>query len=166
MKYISEIIDKLTNSIENAISGDKFDTEIHIVKSIEIKNDDWLFNWKEEINNQSRKVFKLTIKDNPDIIQGLISLEIRQEHIFLNLIENSKFNKGKDKLYLGVAGNLFAYACKLAFEEGFEGFVSFVAKTALIKHYISTLDAEILFKNTMVINTVAARRLVNQYFNK
>ncbi len=121
---------------------------------------------KKEITNTQKRVFKLTIKDNPKVIQGLMSLEIRQGHIFLHLVENAKFNRGKSKIYLGVAGNLFAYACKVAFENGFGGYVSFVAKSALREHYTKTLGAEILFSNNMVIDTIAATKLVNQYFNK
>lgn len=166
MNFISEKIDKLTNSIENAFSGDRFDTVISIVKATEIRKGDWLFDWKKEINNTQKQVFKLTIKDNQKVIQGLMSLEIRQGHIFLHLVENAKFNRGKNKIYVGVAGNLFAYACKVAFEEGFDGYISFVAKSALREHYAKTLGAELLFSNNMVIDTAAATKLVNQYFNK
>lgn len=166
MNYISEKIDKLTNSIENAFSGDRFDTEISEVKASEIKKADWLFDWKKEINHKSKQVYKLTIKDNSKIIQGLMSLEVRQGHIFLHLVENAKFNRGKNKIYLGVAGNLFAYACKVAFEMDFGGYVSFVAKSALREHYAKTLGAEVLFNNNMVIDTASATKLINQYFNK
>ncbi len=166
MNLILEEVDKLTNSIENIFSGDRFDTEISTVSSTEIKKSNWLFDWKSETKNSSRQVFKLTIKDNPKVIQGLMSLEVRQGHIFLHLIENAVFNRGQNKIYVGVAGNLFAYACKLAFEHGFDGYVSFVTKTNLREHYSKTLGASVLYSNTMVIETKAALKLVNQYFNK
>jgi|JI6StandDraft_1071083.scaffolds.fasta_scaffold751033_1 hypothetical protein len=89
MNLILEEVDKLTNSIENVFSGDRFDTEISIAISTEIKKSNWLFDWKSETKNSSRQVFKLTIKDNPKVIQGLMSLEVRQGHIFLHLIENA-----------------------------------------------------------------------------
>jgi hypothetical protein len=44
-------IDKLTNSIENAVSGDVFDTVIFqlSVKDIkQINKADWQFNWQEQ----------------------------------------------------------------------------------------------------------------------
>jgi len=59
----------------------------------------------------------------------------------MNLLESSPFNIGKDKLYEGVAGNLVAYACKVSFQKGFDGFVAFTAKTNLIKHYEENLGA-------------------------
>jgi hypothetical protein len=48
----------------------------------------------------------LTTLNNQKIIQGLISITDKGDHIFMDLIESAKFNKGKSKLYKGVAGNL------------------------------------------------------------
>ena len=166
MKGISIEIDKLTNSIEHTVTGESFDTEISSVKSSEIKSDDWLFDWTKEINNKTRRVFKLTIKDDTDAIQGLVSFEPRQGHLFLHLVESAKFNKGKDKLFLGVAGNLFAYTCKCSFELNFDGFISFISKTVLKEHYAKTLGARVLYSDTMVIETPESKKLVQQYFNK
>jgi hypothetical protein len=112
-------VDKLTNSIENAISGEVFETEITLVeKSKQVKKTEWYFDWQAEIKRDTCCVYKLTTITNPLIIQGLISLDDRGDHIFLHLIESAKFNKGHRKLYKGVAGNLVAFACKRSFEEG------------------------------------------------
>ena len=162
-------IDDLTNSIRNAISGDIFDTEIIPLSSkllSEIKKDDWQFDWKKEIRQNDRNVYKLVINKNDKIIQGLLSISDEIDHIYMHLIENAKFNKGKNKLYVGVPGNLVAFACKLSFEIGFDGYVSFDAKTALIKHYEHTLFATHFRGTKMYIDTIAAKRLINQYFNK
>lgn len=94
------------------------------------------------------------------------NLQEREDHVFMHLIESHKLNKGEKKLYLGVAGNLIAFACKLSFEKGFEGYVSFESKTKLIQHYQEILGASLLFGNIMVINSNAAIRLINQYFPK
>jgi len=40
----------------------------------------------------------------------------------------SKLNRGARKVYIGVPGNLVAYACKLAFEKGYDGYVLLKAK--------------------------------------
>jgi len=65
------------------------------------------------------------------IIQGLISLEIKSDHVYMHLVESAPFNKGKMKIYAGVPGNLVAFACKLSFQRGHEGNVSFFLKLNL-----------------------------------
>jgi hypothetical protein len=162
------VVDELTNSIRNTISGDSFLTEVskfthQDTKSITKKNG-WLFNWKSELNDDKREVFKLTIVHNLHIIQGLLSVSRESDHIFMHLLENAPFNIGDDKLYEGVAGNLVAYACKLSFQYGFEGFVAFTAKTKLIKHYENSLGAYHLGGHKMIIPTNSAQFLVNKYF--
>ena len=84
----------------------------------------------------------------------------------MHLIESAPFNKGKNKVYAGVPGNLVAFACKLSFQRGFEGYLSFLSKTNLIDHYEKTLGAIHAGGQLMVINTTAALRLTNKYFNK
>ena len=162
------IIDELTNSIKNTISGDSFQTEISTLTKRDLKSvtkkKGWNFDWRIEFNDLTKEVYKLTIVNNPDIIQGLISITIESDHVFMNLLESSPFNTGKDKLYEGVAGNLVAFACKVSFQKGYEGFVAFTAKTNLIKHYEKTLGA-IHFRNgRMIIPTASAMKLVELYF--
>lgn len=160
-------IDKLTNSIENLATGEVFDTEIVRLTeadSKQIKKVEWQFNWLKELKDKSKEVYKLTTINNPSIIQGLVSIEDKQDHIFMHLIESSKFNKGKGKIYLGVPGNLVAYACKVSVDKGYEGFLAFDAKSALIKHYEKTLRATHFRGLRMFIETSAALRLISQYF--
>jgi hypothetical protein len=132
------VIDKLTNSIENISTGEVFDTEIVKLTSKDINQineKDWQFDWINEIKDKSKEVFKLTTINNPTIIQGLISIEDKQDHIFMHLIESSKFNKRKGKVYLGVPGNLVAFGCKVSVDKGYQGFLAFDSKTSLIQHY-------------------------------
>jgi hypothetical protein len=42
-------------------------------------------------------------------IYRIISITDKGDHIFMDLIESAKFNKGKKRLYKGVAGNLVAF---------------------------------------------------------
>jgi hypothetical protein len=166
--YIDVLIDKLTNSIENSFTGDIFDTEIIILlfkDKRQIKKEDWLFDWGKEITKSDRQVFKLVIRDNETIVQGLMSISDYKDHIYMHLIESAKFNKGKSKIYLGVPGNLVAFACKLSFDKGYDGYVAFDSKTKLIQHYEDTLGAK-WFKGTrMYIDSISANKLINQYFN-
>ena len=165
--YLDFEVDKLTNSIENAISGEIFDTVIiglKLTNQKQIKKGEWIFNWQKELKDTTRRVYKLTTANNPSVIHGLVSLTDKGDHIFMDLIENSKFNKGKNKLYKGVAGNLVAFACKQAFERRYDGVVSFIAKTQLISHYAETLGAKLFGGNRMYIDTKEALILINRYF--
>ena len=162
------IIDKLTNSIENVLTGDSFATDISILKSSDLKTvskkNKWQFNWKEEFSQPERDVYKLTIINNSTIIQGLISLEIKSDYVYMHLVESAPFNKGKTKVYSGVPGNLVAFACKLSFQRGHEGNLSFLSKTQLIGHYEKTLGAFHFGGRVMIIETNAALKLINKYF--
>ena len=160
-------IDKLTYSIENSITGDSFKTSVLelTAKDIKgIKKSDWLFNWKAEAKELDKKVYKLVVAENENIIQGLMSLQDRSDHIFMSLIESNKFNRGAKKVYFGVPGNLVAFACKLSFDRGYNGYVSFESKTKLIAHYHKSLGAQVLFGNFMAIDTKAAIKLIEHYF--
>jgi hypothetical protein len=98
------IIDKLTNSIENVITGDSFQTEISILQNSDLKSvtkkNAWLFNWSEEFKNPVRDIYKLTIAGNSKIIQGLVSLEVKSDHVYMHLVENAPFKKVKLKFML------------------------------------------------------------------
>lgn len=163
-------IDKLTNSIENVVTGDSFATDISIVTSADLKSiskkNKWQFDWKFEHKQPEREVYKLTIVNNQLIIQGLISLEIKSDHVYMHLVESAPFNKGKTKMYAGVPGNLVAFACKLSFQRGHEGNVSFFSKTQLVQHYIDTLGAMHVGGRIMIIDMAAALKLIHKYFEK
>jgi len=162
------IIDKLTNSVENVQSGDSFPTEISLLTKEELKmvtkRNGWRFNWANEFKAPERDIYKLTIANNPKIIQGIISLEVKTDHVYMHLIESAPFNIGKRKTYFGVPGNLVAFACKLSFQRGGEGYVSFIAKTQLIDHYIKSLGAVHFGGHLMIITTRTALKLINKYF--
>jgi hypothetical protein len=163
-------VDKLTDSIQNVVSGDSFATDITIISISDLKTvskkNGWQFDWKLELRQPERDVYKLTIVNNQSIIQGLISLEIKSDHVYMHLVESAPFNKGKSKIYAGVPGNLVAFACKLSFQRGHEGNVSFFSKTQLVQHYIDTLGAIHFGGRVMIIDTNAALKLINKYFPK
>jgi hypothetical protein len=162
------VVDKLTNSIENVVTGDSFKTEISILTKTDLKlvtkKSGWLFVWKKELKEPVREVYKLTIVGNPTIIQGLISMEVKEDHVYMHLVESAPFNKGKGKMYSGVSANLVAFACRVSFQRGHEGNVSFLSKTQLIEHYEKTIGAFHFGGRVMVIDTVAALKLIDRYF--
>lgn len=167
-KELDFLVDKLTNSIENITTGDSFQTEVSLLTTSDLKSttkiNNWVFDWKGEFKQPEREVYKLTIVGNPSIIQGLMSIEIKTDHVYLHLVENAPFNKGKSKVYAGVPGNLVAFACRLSFQRGHEGNVSFLSKSQLIEHYEKTLGAFHFGGRIMIIETRAALKLIDRYF--
>lgn len=161
-------VDKLTKSIEKSGTGESLPTLVTLAGRKDFmqitKKSGWHFNWKLEWRQPEREVYKLTTLEKPFIIQGLISLEARPDHMYMHLLESAPFNRGRDKVHAGVAGNLVAFACRLPFERGFEGNVSFLSKTKLIQHYSETLKARHIGRGNMFLDTKAAQNLMNKYF--
>lgn len=163
------VIDELTNSVKNIISGDSFQTQVSLLTKSDLPNitkkKNWVFDWKYELKQLERDVYKLTIIGNPNTIQGLISIEVKEDHVYMHLVESSPFNKGKNKVYSGVPGNLVAFACKLSFQRGHDGNVAFISKTQLIDHYIKSLGAVHFGGRLMIITPIAAQKLIRKYYS-
>lgn len=135
-------IDGITNSIVNAVTYESAETDVFPVIRTDLnkvlRKNGWCFNWRLEFKTRDRQLFKLVIKGGSGI-EGLVSLQVMEAHVEMHLIETAPHNFGRSKKWMGVPGNLAAFACKTSFEKGFEGSVGFKAKTMLIQHYIDTL---------------------------
>jgi hypothetical protein len=61
-KSLDFIIDKLTRSIENVVTGDSFPTDISLVSRNELKSvtksNGWVFNWLFEFKQPARVILK------------------------------------------------------------------------------------------------------------
>jgi hypothetical protein len=72
-QYIDIEIDKLTNSLENVITGDSLPTDIVITEMNDFKTvtkkGGWLFDWRNEFKKPDRDVYKLNIVNNQNVIQ-------------------------------------------------------------------------------------------------
>ncbi|WP_128546826.1 hypothetical protein [Larkinella soli] len=163
-------IDRLTNSVQDTVSGESFETEVHLITRTDLKmvtrKNGWKFNWRKEFGDGRKTVCKLTLFNDPELIQGLLSISIEPDHVYMHLLENAPFNVGSKKRFNGVAGNLVAHACRVSFQEGFDGFVAFTSKTQLIDHYRIVLGAVLLNGQRMIIPENAARQLVRKYFKQ
>jgi hypothetical protein len=166
-RHLDFEVDKLTNSIENTLTGEVFEAEIVRLSMTDeslLRDGNWQFDWLLELHQPNHEVYKLTTRENPSLIQGLVSLSDQHDHVFLHLLESADFNIGRRKLYQGVPGNLVAFACKTSFERRYDGVVVFLAKTKLIEHYKNTLGAKRIWGHRMFLDTAAAHRLVRTYF--
>ena len=167
-REVDIVIDALTESVVEVSSGKIFKTEVTeatiiYLNSIHKKNG-WKFNWKKEKKEINRLLYKLVLKSNTSILLGLISLETKEDHIHIHLVEKNPNEFGISKKYEGIGGNLFAFACKYSQEIGFDGVVAFFAKTNLIHHYSVTLRASLFKNQKMLIFKKDAEFLINKYF--
>ena len=129
----------------------------------QLKDDkDFTFDWSEEVEYE---VFKITLKGEQEIL-GLVSLidVPREFRIHINLIESSKKYRGKNKRIKNIPGCLISYACKIAFEKGYDGFVSLVPKTQLVKYYHENYGFEII-GNQMAIFMEKSKLLISKYID-
>ncbi|MBV8252912.1 MAG: hypothetical protein JO154_09935 [Chitinophaga sp.] len=166
--YIDIEIDQLTDSIVCKITGEHYETDVkqmtmedwRLIKKIK----GWKFDWNLELSYEDRDVYAVVKKEEPELIQGLVSCRSSSDHYYMEKIESAPFNVGKEKMYEGVAGNLFAYVCKLSMEAGFDGVICFLAKTKLIDHYIETVGARVIGHRKLAIHEKEAQFLIDKYF--
>ena len=102
----------------------------------------YFFDWNDERNQEVYKLCRV----GSDEISGLISLErIPDEwRIHIRLLTVSMENKGKDKKFDGITGNLIAFAAKIAVREyGELACVSLRPKSQIAQHYIDKYNMNI-----------------------
>ena len=123
--------------VENTATGETLQVEIEPVKHGDYKGitkGRYFFNWKDE---KGHEVYKLRIVGTSDIL-GLVSLErIPDEwRIHIRLLTVSKENKGPDKEFENIAGNLITFVSKIAVREyAHLACVSLKPKGAIAQHY-------------------------------
>lgn len=170
---IDVIIDSLTNCLVCSKTGDKCETRYQLITKIITKQEaqklkmlGWKFDWSIPQQN-GYEIYELLLQDD-DTVQGMIALKhiSDQSYTHIDIVEAAPFNVGKDGLYKGVGAHLFAIACKLSWLAGNEGFVQFTAKTDLVEHYITMLNAKCIDWHTLYIDTNSSLALINKYFKK
>lgn len=162
-----EIDIELTDCVVHIATGTKYKTLVRRVTAKDIANlDGFEFDWASEFKDKSKEVYKLTVVGKPNEIQGLISLADNKRNgvVDVFLAERKDYYRGK-KEYLGVGGNLFAFACRKSKEYGHSGYVLFEAKTKLIGYYEKELGATQLGRsNFMGIKEEVAKPLIKRYY--
>lgn len=160
---IDIIIDELTDCLKRRKDGTTVETEYRKLETPIKKKDfsGWKFNWSTPQKN-GYDVYELFLKGNSEI-EGRIALTLKPGYVEVDVIESNPKNIGSKGEYIGVGGHLFAIACLISFNNGYEGYVAFTAKTNLIDHYIKSLGANVLSGQRLCIEESAARELVNKY---
>ena len=166
-------IDELTNCLVHRKTGEECDTQYRLISKTITKADSermmkegWLFDWSIPHSN-GYEVYELLLK-NTDERQGLIALKHIRDQLYthVDIVESAPHNRGKNGVYQGVGAHLFAIACKLSWDVGNEGFVQFKAKSDLVNHYKTTLNANNIDKQNMFIDSYAALNLIKKYFSE
>jgi len=125
------------------------------------RKDRYFFNWKTE---QDQELYKLRIIESKDIL-GLISIEriSKEWRIHIRLLTVSKENKGQEKEYDRITGNLIAFVAKIALREyGELACVSLRPKTQIAEHYMTHYNMNITGM-TLSIEVPEIIDLVNSY---
>lgn len=164
-------IDSITDCIVLRETGSEYDTAYEIItreitgsEAANDKKHGWKFDW-HQIQKEGFDIIELyTPHDNH--IQGRISFSKEQGFIYVDHVESAPHNIGHNGLYQGVGANLFAIACLISKELGFDGFVCFDSKndSKVMNNYIETLHAiQIGHSQRMIIDDVAADYLIKKY---
>lgn len=133
------------------------------------KKDGWNFNWRALFKVEGGEIYKLTLQNNEDEIEGVIMLTLmNEEMLYMNTIEIAPHNYGSNGQFEGVAGCLIAFGCFKSIELGknnYKGFLTFESKTVLIDFYRQKYGATLAWGQRMFISSEVGEKLIKQYLN-
>ncbi len=157
--------------LKEVATGDIYEGEIleTIPKELPFKKDGWKFAWRQLAKTEGAMLFKITLKDSPKKLEGLLLLTlVNDELLYMNNIEVAPHNFGSKGQYENVAGSLIAFACHKSLELGqgnYAGFLSFDTKTALVSIYQEKYGAKTAVGLKMYIDEIGGQKLIDRYLN-
>lgn len=127
---------------------------------LKLLNKNWKFNWKQLFTSDA-KFYKLFFNE---LVQGIIKLEEENESYYvLKNIEIAPWNFGSNGKFKNVAEILMSFACLKSFElnkGNYKGFLVFTSKGNLIEFYQKKYQAELIFRERMIINPEIGKKLI------
>ncbi|OMF12101.1 hypothetical protein BK131_19025 [Paenibacillus amylolyticus] len=152
-------------------SGELYPAKFEVLKVNEaraLKNQGWeqAFDWSLYIGSQHPATpYKLLVVGNNNI-QGAIAYQIKDDHIFVDLLENAPFNRYNhpNREFVNSTDLLLGEACLQSFLHKKDGFVSFIPKSKLYPYYTQRFNAKRGGLGLMYLDTVAALRLIELYY--
>ncbi len=127
----------LNNALKLNATGEKYNGLALQTNTAEIKKHRHQF--REFDFSQSIKdgfvVYKICREGDENILQGLVAVKPSKGFLECANMEINDFNKSPVSLYNGVGKCMIALCCKIALDEGFEGYVAFVAKNRPRPYY-------------------------------
>lgn len=112
---------------------------------------------------QGAIVYKICKETDPTIIQGLVTFKPSLGVLDCANMEVHNINKRPISIHGNVGKCMVALCCKISFDLGLDGFITFEAKNRLTAYY-KRLGAVGTFGLRMAINTQNAKKLVDLYF--
>lgn len=161
---------KNTYLLQNAITlnsnGFKYDVTATSIDIPEIKKhkDQFGFDFVA-LKKKGLFVYKICRCNEEDILQGLVCFVPNMGILDCYNMEMNNFNKRGSSVYNGVGKCMVALCCKISFDLGFQGFITFEAKSKLVPYY-ERLGAKRISYIRMAIDSGVAKKLVDIYFKK
>ncbi len=166
-------IDELTPCLRRLSDNKIVSTSVFDVSPTKKEFKDWEFDWT--IPKKNGFVIRGIKADGDDRFQGLVALkpDKRSSAVQIDIVEAAPFNNPHNKLFIekeysGIGGHLFAEAVRESFNQGFNGYVYFVAKSDLIEHYEKELGAVLVNPRLriMAIEEGSAKKLYERYYQE
>ena len=160
------LIDRITDCLIDTRTGEEVETEYRM-REASIRPRDyrgWKFNWSITEKN-GYDIYELFVKDD-DTVQGRISVKVDGGVADVDIAETAPHNYTHKGIYSGVGSHLFAIACQVSLDAGYDGFVTFTSKSSLVEYYKEKLNAGVFRGRRMYIDEEAARILLDKYMRK
>ncbi|MCM1046936.1 MAG: hypothetical protein NC433_00730 [Clostridiales bacterium] len=122
------LIDRITDCLIDTRTGKKVETEYRM-RETPIRAKDyqgWKFNWSITEKN-GYDIYELFLKDD-DTVQGRISVKVDGGVADVDIVETALHNYSRAGRYEGVGAHLFAIACQVSYDAGYDGFVALQQK--------------------------------------
>lgn len=164
-------IDKFTPCLVKRTTGEIINTKYSVVKKEELKliiQNGWKFDWLAE-DLKDTIVYKLTLEDNLEVIQGLVAVidYPTDKALYIKIAESAPHNIGDNKEYEGVGGHLFAIVANESVKKGYGGFLFLDAKNIkLARYYHEKFGATLLgmpHPYRMFVDESNAKKLLSFY---
>ena len=123
----------------------------------------WIFKWEEE---RDREIVKIALDGYLGEPLGLMAYKAINGFVEISLLEIEKLSIGAGGRYQNLAGLLFSFACLISEDKGYEGYVMFISKTQLKRHYIDSYGAQILFGDRLFFDKGASEKLQKIYLKR
>lgn len=155
---------QLRDAITFNPSGKVYNANATIATTKEIKAHKDYFGFKfENTLKNGNTVYKITKENDEDVIQGLVAAKQADKFLDCANMEINKINKKPLLLHAGIGKAMIALCCKISFDLGNDGFVTFEAKSKL-KNYYARFGAKPITGLKMYLDSNAAKKLVDIYF--